>query len=361
MPVSPARPIGNGNGTHRSLLRRFILSSGIAAGFCLLPLLSLATWNLAVAKWQHVRNPVPGSFYSVGGYKMHIYCSGVGSPMVVVEAGLGSNWLGWQGVQPQLSRLTRFCTYDRSGLGWSEPRPGHRDAENIVRQLHTLLDEAGVQRPFVFVGHSAGGLYAREYVREYPAEVIGVALIDSASPHQIDNLPGFRASYDADRRNATYDLMWEKLRVWSGWERLTGHCRARVPQDVAVMAGQYNAQQCRPEYVGGDLGEFMDLETAMKQASRLTTFGNIPLLILSQDTNRNTGGMKPIQIADLPVWAREQRALMSLSPLSWHVIARGSAHEIYHDRPDVVVAEISRLILYLRGGPSPPFGSTMTE
>jgi pimeloyl-ACP methyl ester carboxylesterase len=344
--------------THRSLLRSIVRWLGIVVVFCIPAALSLAIWNLAVTRWQHTHNPVPGSFFFVEGRQMHIYCSGGGSPAVVVEAGLGSDWLGWQGIQPQLSTMTRFCTYDRSGLGWSEPRAGKRDAEAIARQLHSLLDQAGVALPFVFVGHSAGGMYAREYAREFPADLAGVVLVDSASPQQFDELPGFRTSYDEDKRNAYSDLRWEELRVFSGWERLTGHCRARVPKDVAFMVGQYNAQQCRPEYEGGDLGEFMDLEDAARQAARTTSFGKIPLLILTKDTGRVEQGMSPNAVAGLPVWEREQEGLKSLSPASWRMVARGAGHQIYHDRPDVVVVEISRLILYLRGGPTPPFGTT---
>jgi pimeloyl-ACP methyl ester carboxylesterase len=342
MTVSPDHSTGEGmpHSTSRKIMRWF----GITAGFLLLAVLSHALWNLAVVKWQHAHNLVPGNFYSVNGHQMHIYCSGAGSPTLVIEAGLGSDWLGWQGVQPKLAQITRVCTYDRSGLGWSEPRPGKHDAEAIVRQLHTLLNEAGVARPIVFTGHSAGGLYAREYAREYPAEVAGVVLVDSASPQQMDELPGFRASYEEDKRNAMSDLHWEELRVWSGWDRLTGHCRARVPKDVAFIAGQYNAQQCHPDYEGGDLGEFLDLDDALKQAARLTSFGEIPLLILTRDTGKIQSGMSHDAIAGIAVWEHEQEALKSLSPQSWRVIARGAGHQIYHDRPDVVVVEISRLI-----------------
>lgn len=361
MAATPARSPKERKATSRFLSGKVARSLGIAAAVFLLLLFVLASWNLAEVELLHARNPVPGSFYFVEGRQMHILCTGYGSPAVVVEAGLGSDWLGWQGVQPQIARLTRICTYDRSGLGWSEPRAGKHDADAIVKQLHILLDDAGVQRPLVFVGHSAGGLYAREYAREFPGEFAAVALIDSASPHQIDDLPGFRASYDADVRNADRDLFWEEVRVFSGWERLMGHCRAHVPKDVAFMAGQYNAQQCRPDYEGGDLGEFLDLEASMQQAGRLTSFGKIPVLVLSQDTGRSTAGMKPIQIEELPVWNRMQARLLSLSPTSWRVVARGSAHEIYHDRPDVVVTELSRLIQYVRGGSAPPFGTTSVE
>jgi pimeloyl-ACP methyl ester carboxylesterase len=292
---------------------------------------------------------------------MHLYCSGAGSPTIVIEAGASANWLGWQGVQPKLSQLTRVCTYDRAGHGWSQPRAGPRDAEAIARELRALLDQAGVQRPLVLTGHSAGGLYVREYAREFPAEVAGVVLIDSSSPGQIDELPGWRRSYEADKYDMVRQLRWEQLRVWTGWERLMGNCRNTPSPELRHLAGQYDANMCRPEYVGGEDSELPYFETTCKQAARLTNFGNVPLLIISQDPDRPREAMTANALAELPVWAREQEALKSLSPLSWRVIASGSGHAVHHDRLDVVVAETTRLIGYLRGGPAPSFGSTVIE
>src|SRR5258706_12055586 len=133
------------------------------AAICGLLLLTLSLWNLAAAKWQHEHNPVPGNLYTVEGLQMHIDCSGRGSPAVVMEAAASAPWSLWRKVQPELSQVTRVCSYDRSGHGWSEPRKGSRDSETIVRELHSLLNKAGVKRPFLLAGHSAGGLYVREY------------------------------------------------------------------------------------------------------------------------------------------------------------------------------------------------------
>ena len=334
---------------------------GILAASCLLLLLALSLWNLAVTKWQHAQNPVPGNFYSVDGRQMHIYCSGTGSPTVVMEAGASSAWLTWRRVQPELSQFTHVCTYDRAGHGWSEPRPGPRDAEAIARELHALLDRAGVQRPFVMAGHSAGGLYVREYAREFPTELAGVVLIDSSSPQQIDELPGWRRSYEADKRDFGHEHRWQELRVWSGWERLMGRCRVAPSKQLEHFVGQFDAMMCRPAYVGGDESEFMYFETTCKEAARLTGFGNVPLLIISQDPDRRREEMTANAIAQLPVWAREQEISKALSPLSWRVIARGSGHMVQQERPDVVVAEMTQLIRYLRGGPAPPFGTTAVK
>ena len=354
----PSHPV---HSKGRSFIQRTARIGGILAGLCVSLVLTLSLWNLAVTKWQHAHNSVPGNFYTVDGRLLHLYCSGTGSPTIAIEAGASANSLGWQGVQPKLSQLTRVCTYDRAGHGWSQPRAGPRDAETIVRELHALLDQAGVPRPVVLTGHSAGGLYVREYAREFPAEVAGVALIDSSSPEQIDELPGWRQSYEADKLDFARQLRWEELRVWSGWERLMGNCRDTPSPELRHLAGQYDAEMCRPEYVGGEDAEFLYFETTCKQAARLTSFGNIPLLILSQDPDRQRDGMTAKAIAELLVWAREQEALKSLSPLSWRVIARGAGHGVQHDRVDVVVREMTRLIGYLRGGPTPPFGITVIE
>jgi pimeloyl-ACP methyl ester carboxylesterase len=350
-------PIQNTIFSMKKAARRVKIGLALCVAFFLL----LPLWNLVVTRWQHAHYPVPGSLHSIHGRQMHIYCSGAGSPTVLIETGASASWLGWQAVQQQLSRVTRVCTYDRAGHGWSEPRSGTRDAETLVRELHALLNAAGVQRPLVFTGHSMGGLLAREYGREFPAEIAGVVLIDSSSPQQLDELAGERASYEHDRQNFDRQLMWERLRVWSGWERLTGNCHDEPSPELEYLAGQYDATMCRPGYVGGEDSEFKYFEQICAQAARLTSFGKVPVLVISRDPNPRRESAGEQELSKVQVWAREQEQLKSLSPLSWRVIARGAGHAVHHDRLDLVVDEIARLIQYLRGGPAPPFGSTVVE
>jgi len=318
-------------------------------------------WNLAATKQQHARNPVPGEFYTVRGGQMHIACSGAGSPAVVIEAAASASWLAWEGVQQQLSDTTRVCTYDRAGHGWSEPRSGPRDAEAIVAELHELLDAAAVQRPLVLAGHSAGGLYVRAYSRKFPHEVAGVALIDASSPGQLDELPGWRESYEKQRAERNGELWKERLAVWSGWERVRGRCRNEPSPARQHLAGQYNALMCRPAYVGGDESEFMDFETTARQAGLLTTFGRVPLLIISRDAESPTDTRETLDIAVDSVWDREQDAMKNLSPLSWRVVAGGAGHAVHHDRLDLVVRQMTTLVGAVRGGPAPPYGRTVKE
>lgn len=290
---------------------------------------------------------------------MHIHCTGSGSPAIVLESAASASWLAWRRVQPQLSQVTRVCAYDRAGHGWSEPRPGPRDADNIVGELHDLLGQAGVPRPIIMAGHSAGGLYVREYARRFPAEVAGVALLDSSSPQQLETLPGWRATYERNRRDYPARLRREKLRVWSGWERLMGRCGIDSADEPA-FAGQYAALMCRPGFVGGEESEYAYFEEASRQAGRLASFGDIPLLIVSRDPALEKDS-SPETIAEEQAWAEEQERMKTLSPRSWRVIARGSGHGVHHGRLEMVVAELMLLIQHVRGGAAPPFGTTVRK
>lgn len=307
------------------------------------------------------RYPALGSFYRVDGREMHLYCTGAGSPTIVLEAGSGDDLLYWQTIQPALSRVTRVCSYDRSGLGWSEPRDGEHDAVAIARELHELLDQANMPRPLVMAGASAGAYYVREYARDFPAEIAAVALLDGSSPQQLDDLPGSRAWFVAERGRRRRVTRWEKLKVALGWNRLLGRCREELPAALAGRQGNYDAEDCRTKYVDGDLPEWSEFDRAGQEAARLTTFGDVPLLVMSQDPDRPKPGWTADAIAAQPVWSREQEALKTLSPRSWRVIARNSGHHIHQERPELVTAEITSLIAFVRGGAAPPFGTTTVQ
>src|SRR5215211_6829923 len=98
--------------------------------------------------------PPPGEMVDVGDHSLHINCVGQGSPTVILEAanlGMSAHWVR---VQRQVAETTRVCAYDRAGMGWSESGPEPRDARQISGELHTLLSKAGIEGPYVLVGHS---------------------------------------------------------------------------------------------------------------------------------------------------------------------------------------------------------------
>ena len=123
--------------------------------------------------------PPPGQMVDVGGYRMHIYCTGSGSPTVVIEAGWGDSSAAWGWVQPEVAKTTRICTYDRAGMGWSEASSQPRTAREFAKELHTLLEKANEPGPYVLVGHSLGGYTMLVYAQDYPDEVAGMVLVDA--------------------------------------------------------------------------------------------------------------------------------------------------------------------------------------
>ena len=122
-----------------------------------------------------------GQLYTVNGRQMHMVCMGQskpGEPTVILQAGGANESLWWVRVQTQLADHVRVCAYDRAGLGWSEPADTPRDPGTIVGELHALLAVANIQPPYVMVGHSFGAILTRIYAAHYPAEVVGITLVD---------------------------------------------------------------------------------------------------------------------------------------------------------------------------------------
>src|SRR5919199_2908361 len=161
-----------------------------------------AIYQAIATKLAERAYPPPGEMLDVGSYSLHINCVGQGSPTVVLDAGLGEFSAQWVRVQREVSDTTRVCAYDRAGMGWSEMGPDPRDARQITSELHTLLSKAGIEGPYVLVGHSFGGMYMQTYAARYPDEVAGVALVDSSTdPDQFSQRSEARESNEPQKQS----------------------------------------------------------------------------------------------------------------------------------------------------------------
>lgn len=276
--------------------------------------------------------PPPGQLVDVGGHRLHLHCRGSGGPIVVVDAGSGDWSTSWGLVQAEVAKTTRMCTYDRAGMGWSDPGPLPRDARQFAKELHSLLTEAQLPAPYVLVGHSQGGLTVRVFAHDYPADVAGVVLIDSMSPGQ------FRAAaVDTPARSGLDRLaLWipsalarvGALRVLA---KLLGLVPAGSPDDKA-----YFARFVRPQYVQASLDEAEGMPASGAQAAAVTTFGELPLIVLSR-------GQDPE-----PAWQAMQAELLQLSSHREQRVAEASGHSVQIDQPQAAVAAIVSMVETLR-------------
>jgi alpha/beta hydrolase fold len=149
------------------------------------PLLALYALCAFGGGYQTIRESIdrrvylaPGQLVDVGGYQLHLYCAGSGTPTVVLESGLGETGAYWGWISTALALETRVCAYDRAGSGWSDSAPVPQDGMAVATDLHALLERARVPGPFVMVGHSSGAEYVRIFAGRYPEHVAGMVLLD---------------------------------------------------------------------------------------------------------------------------------------------------------------------------------------
>lgn len=283
-------------------------------------------------------NPPPGQLVDVGGYHMHLYCTGQGSPTVVLDSGMGDNWLVWRKTQPQIARFAYVCSYDRAGLGWSDPSPQPRNSRVMAQELHTLLHNAGVPGPYVLVGHSLGGYNVRMYVNLYPTDVLGVVLVDSAHPDFNTRLSTKFRQYAMDS-NRKLDRIGDIIPF--GIPRLLGWCGA-YPPEVRSMA---RAVGCRVSPFRETHEESAHFQEDGEQVRGTRSLGNRPLVVVSRDPENLWTGL-PTDVEEDFNQASEamQVELARLSSASSRVIAKGSGHYVQIQRPDVVIEAVHNVV-----------------
>jgi len=268
-------------------------------------------------------HPAPGELVDVGGYRLHINCTGSGSPTVVIVAGAGDWSTTWGGVvQPEVAKTTRVCTYDRTGLGWSEANSLPSDAAQFAKELHTLLQNANVPGPYVMVGHSLGGFVVRIFAHEYASEVAGVVLVDSMNPKQVtESLSNSLARL--------YSLQAVLARF--GVERLLVKVPAVFPSMPPNQAAYYPLF-VRPRSLQSAAKEYKALPDSAPEAAAVNTFGDLPLIVLTAKLNDNPG------------WPEWQAELPQLSSNSQHLFAEHSGHVIQLDEPQAAIDAILKMV-----------------
>jgi pimeloyl-ACP methyl ester carboxylesterase len=260
--------------------------------------------------------PPPGQLVDVGGHRLHINCVGEGSPTVILESALGAMSAHWVRVQQQVAKTTRVCAYDRAGLGWSEPGPEPRDARQISSELYTLLKDADTEGPYMLVGHSYGGLYARMYAARYSEEVAGVVLVDSSHPEQFTRSPEGRAMYEQTRRLGAVIPFLTRFGVIRLFNVYPAHPDLPPQQRAQIEAFNSSTRQ-----LSATAEEFRATPETMAEVRSTGTLGDKPLAVISAGEQSSS-------------WLELQDELAALSSDSIHRVVEGATHEslLYESR-----------------------------
>jgi pimeloyl-ACP methyl ester carboxylesterase len=327
---SPARPLG----------RRIVLA-------LLVIILMLAATGFLYENISEARdrrfNAMAGKLVDLGGRKMHINCTGEGSPAVVLDSGLGDSYLSWHKVQPEIAKLTRVCSYDRAGLGYSDPSSRPRTSRVIAEELHELLHAAGVAPPYVIVGHSMGGYDVRLFTSMYPQEIVGMVLVDASHPDQENRFPAelknMEGSWHREAQFIAYTMPF-------GVPRLLGLC----DEGAIDRAADCNGHTARER-----LAEVLGFPESAAQTAATGPFGDLPLAVLSHDPDKPSNDLPPDLAKSVNIlWESMQEDLAHLSTRGTQTVAKNSGHYIQMDRPDVVVEAIRNVVDQARQSHSKP-------
>lgn len=268
---------------------------------------------------QSPSNVAPGVLVNIGSHKLHLNCVGPADTKttVILEAGGGGFSKSWANVQSLLSSRVRTCAYDRAGLGSSEPGPAPRTMKQEVFELHALLEAAKVRGPFVLVGHSIGGLLVRLYTEQYPANVVGLVLVDPT--HESDVLGSVR---------------------YGGWVRLREKAAARPvpePRREGKASTQYNPDE---DYLAEELQQLY-----LSRKANPVPFGDRPLIVLAAGKRPIPPGTSEDLWAQLRVEKDGQKIDLSrLSNNAKFVLDPASSHAIPADNPRLVARAIEEVL-----------------
>jgi pimeloyl-ACP methyl ester carboxylesterase len=272
--------------------------------------------------------PPPGRLVDVEGHRLHLVCLGRGSPTVVLEAGVSDAFAVWARVQPALAETTRVCSYDRAGIGYSDPGPLPRTSLTIARELHALLAAAGESAPYVLVGHSFGGVTVRAFASEHPGEVAGLVLVDASHEDQEQRFPAeVRQETDAALRQV------KELAARAARGESTPPIVSYMPGPVARRPAWYATLVEEAQAWPASASELRARDRSLRVPLVVVSAGR-PAIGRSRETRRETRRL----------WDEMQEDLSRLSPTGTRIIAHRSGHYVQRQEPRVVIDAV-RLVL----------------
>jgi len=278
-------------------------------------------------------NPMAGRLVDVRGRKMDIDCTGEGTPTVILDSGLGDSYLSWRKVQPEIAKFTRVCSYDRAGLGYSDPSSQPRTSKVIAEELHTLLQAASVSPPYVIVGHSMGGYNVRVYTGLYRNEIVGMVLVDASHPDQENRFPAELKNMEGSwHREAQFIASTMPF----GIPRLLGLC----DNDAVTRAADCNWHSAREQ-----LAEMSAFPESAAETAQTGSLSDMPLAVLSHDPDKPSSDLPPdLAKPTNEAWEKMQEELAHLSTRGTQTVAKNSAHYIQIDRPEVVIDAVRNVV-----------------
>jgi pimeloyl-ACP methyl ester carboxylesterase len=277
------------------------------------------TYQWLATRRDLAATPPPGHLIDVGGHRLHLWCTGTGTPTVVLDTGLGGSSAGWGFVQPDVARFTRVCSYDRAGMGYSDPGPSPRTARRIASELAELLARGGIDPPLVLVGASIGGFNVRVFTSDHPERVAGLVLVDATHENQLDDVPWLARFVPLLSTVGVFRL----LGVSFG-----GSVESQAPS-VQPFARATRFRAAGYQAAASELLHVHESASEVRGARRKLM---IPVVVVTGERGADAA------------WRNLQRDLVDLSEHGCQVVAHQSGHVVEMYQPQVVVDAIRMVV-----------------
>jgi len=263
--------------------------------------------------------PLPGERHDIGGHQLHINCMGQGSPTIIIDTGLGDDSSDWQLILEQSAQISKTCVYDRSGYGWSDYGPRPRNSRRIAYELDLLLQQANIPAPYILVGHSFGGYNMRVFAATHPQKISGLILVDASHENQYERLD-INIPKSGRRIRSIISLPSTTIKEFPPTKK------NQLLQDRAFRTARH---------------EISSLYQSSRQVQRFGDIPTVPLIVISRGIEEWSGN--DIARQREKTWIRLQQDLTFLSPISQHIFAHHSGHNIHQQQPEIIVDAISEV------------------
>jgi pimeloyl-ACP methyl ester carboxylesterase len=293
--------------------------------------------------------PPLGDMYKIGDQSLHMVCKGIGSPTLVVDAGVSDWSLHWALIQDEVAKTTRVCSYDRAGLGWSGPIKTPLTPSSMVEDLHELLQQSGEVENLVLVGHSFGGYMARLYQNQYPENVLGLALVEASHEDQWEVMP--EAVSQMAQEVVGMMKMAKAISYTGGLQYMDIPITDPLPtpehQEILLDAMRTT------QFYDSTIQHFEAVPAFVEAVRETGSLDKLPLLVIS--AGKSAQSYCGLQFGiDVPCtqtqvsWDELQFDLAKLSSNSQHLISPDARHYIQLDDPEFVISSLVNFALRLR-------------
>jgi pimeloyl-ACP methyl ester carboxylesterase len=288
--------------------------------------------------------------------RLNVYCTGAGSPTVIFDSGLGDGTRAWGLIQPAIAEHTRACSYDRAGLGFSDPPTRPSTSTNVVDDLHRLFHAAHVKPPYVLVGHSLGGMHVKLYAEMYLPEVAGLVFVDPS--HE-------------DLGKGAWAIDPESRKTYAPYMEALHRCLEARPDDF--VAGSELVKNCGPFPDPHYSAAINAVETQLgKQHGRLQArvseqenvwftsadqvraayrpLGDIPIIVLTHEVSpRGPAENQEQRDAKNKLWIDLHDQIAAMSTRGKRLTVDNAGHYIQMDQPQVVIDSILEIVRTTHG------------